>query len=89
MRNFNVSGGSLRFLPVLLGVLLAAPAAAQTTLGDGANRISTSSDLPQAPKVQTSVHGCDGPVADVTRVSRTCTSLHLAGARPMVAAMAP
>jgi hypothetical protein len=28
-------------------------------LGDGANCTSTSIDLPQAPKVQTSLHGCD------------------------------
>src|SRR3954471_19157197 len=57
--------------------------------GDGENVTLTSTEVPQASMLQTSVHGCDAPVADVTRVLRTCAPLHPARARLMAAAIAP
>src|SRR6476619_4181146 len=57
--------------------------------GDGENVTLTSTEVPQASMLQTSVHGCDAPVADVTRVLRTCAPLHPARARLMAAAVAP
>ena len=49
--------------------------------GDGENVTLMSTEVPHASMLQTSVHGCDAPVADVTRVLRTCAPLHPALAR--------
>src|SRR3954466_8916129 len=55
--------------------------------GDGENVTLMSTKVPHASMLQTSVHGCDAPVADVTRVLRTCVLLHPARARLMAAAV--
>jgi hypothetical protein len=39
---------------------------------DGESVTLMSTKVPHASILQTSVHGCDAPVADVTRVLRTC-----------------
>jgi len=56
--------------------------------GDGENVTLMSTKVPHASMLQTSVHGCDAPVADVTRVLRTCVPLHPARARLIAAAVA-
>jgi hypothetical protein len=56
--------------------------------GDGENVTLMSTKVPHASMLQTSVHGCDASVAEVTRVLRTCVPLHPARARLMAAAVA-
>jgi hypothetical protein len=43
---------------------------------DGENVTLMSTKVPHASMLQTSVHGCDAPVADVTRVLRICVPPH-------------